>query len=84
MRGVLLRASNVYQRPPRYASNQAAKSRRAVRRRHADVAEIAGAVARRNVHAATERDGEVRVVAAHAGPVVDRPPMRVRVMRACS
>ena len=34
--------------------------------RHADVAEIAGAVARRDVHAAAQRDREVREVAAHA------------------
>ncbi len=32
----------------------------------ADVAEIAGAIARRNVHAAAEGDGEVRVVATDA------------------
>src|SRR5712672_4758792 len=30
-----------------------------VGRRHPDVAEIAGAIARRNVHAAAERDGKV-------------------------
>ena len=34
--------------------------------RHADVAEISVAVARRNVHAAAERDREMREVAAHA------------------
>ena len=34
--------------------------------RHADVAEIAGAVARRNVHAAAQRDREVGEVPAHA------------------
>jgi hypothetical protein len=37
-----------------------------VGRRNADVAEIAGAVARWNVHAAAERDGEMRIVAADA------------------
>src|SRR5262249_17764630 len=36
---------------------------------HADVAEIAGAVARRDVHAAAERDREVRKVAADAAPL---------------
>ena len=36
------------------------------RLRRADVAEIAGAIARRNVHAAAERDGEMGVVAADA------------------
>src|SRR4029453_10845214 len=34
--------------------------------RHPDVAEIAGAVARRDVHAAAERDGEIREIAGHA------------------
>src|SRR5262249_43274540 len=38
-------------------------------RRYADVAEIAGAVARRDVHAAAERDREVREVAADAAPL---------------
>ena len=32
---------------------------------HADIPEVAGAIARRNVHATAERDGEVRVVATH-------------------
>ena len=39
---------------------------RRVGRRHADVAEIAGAIARRDVHAAAEGDGEMGEVAAHA------------------
>ena len=39
-------------------------------RRDSNIAEIAGAVARRNVHAATERDGEVSVVSANAAPLV--------------
>ncbi len=38
-------------------------------RRHADIAEIAGAVARRDVHAAAKRDREMGEVAADAGPV---------------
>ena len=38
MRGALLRASNVYQRPPIYASNQPEKSIGASDRRHADIA----------------------------------------------
>src|ERR1700748_3781456 len=37
--------------------------------RHADVAEVAGAVARRDVHAAAQRDRQVREVAADAGPL---------------
>ena len=41
---------------------------RRIDRRDADIAEIARAVARRDVHAAAQRDGQVRVVAAHALP----------------
>src|ERR1700741_5431748 len=37
-----------------------------IRRRHADIPEVAGAIARGNVHAAAERDGKMRVVAANA------------------
>src|SRR5690242_17158989 len=37
-----------------------------IRRRHANVAQIAGAVSCRNVHATAEGDGQVRVVAANA------------------
>src|SRR4029450_10822126 len=44
--------------------------------RDADVAEIAGAVAGGDVHAATERDGEVRVVAADAGAFLQGLPRR--------
>ena len=45
-----------------------------VDRRDADVAEIAGAVARGDVHAAAERDREVGEVAADAGRGPSRPP----------
>ena len=69
MRGTLWRASKVYQRPPRIDLEPGAEIHRRRIRRHADVAEIAGAVARRDVHAAAERDGEVREVAAHAAPL---------------
>ena len=47
---------------------------RAKRRRNADVAEIAGAVAGRNVHAAAEGDRQMRVVAAHAFAFLETPP----------
>src|SRR4029450_8074110 len=47
---------------------------RAIGRRHADVAEIAGAVTCGDVHAATESDGEVCVITANAGPLVESPP----------
>ena len=42
---------------------------RRVRGWHADIAQIAGAVSRRDVHAATERDGEVRIIPADAGAI---------------
>src|ERR1700683_459652 len=53
-------------------------------RRHADVAEIAGAIARRDVHAAAERNGEMGKVAADAAALLVRLPgafgrARVRV-----
>jgi len=47
-----------------------------MRRRNSDVAEIAGAVARWNVHAAAERNGEMRIVAADALPLVEDLPCR--------
>src|SRR6266480_4638819 len=47
---------------------------RGIGRWDADVAEIAGAIACRNVHAATERDGEVRVVATHTLAFIERLP----------
>src|SRR4029453_227479 len=50
---------------------------RAIGRRHADVAEIAGAIARRNVHAAAEGDSEVGVVAAHASALLVGLPRRL-------
>ena len=42
----------------------------AVRRRHTDVPEVAGTVACRDIHAATEGNGEVRKITADAGPLV--------------
>src|SRR5258708_3663963 len=48
----------------------------AIGRWHADVPEIAGAIARRNVHAAAERDGEVRVVATHTLAFIEDLPGR--------
>ena len=41
-----------------------------------DVAEIAGAITRRNVHAAAQGDGEMRVVAAHALAFIENFPRR--------
>ena len=49
--------------------------------RDADIAEIAGAVAGRNVHAAAEGDRQVGVVAAHAFALLERLPGRSRRSR---
>ncbi len=43
-------------------------------RRHADVTEIAGAVARRNVHAAAERHSQMCIVPANAFAFVEQYP----------
>ena len=43
----------------------------AVRWRRSDIAQVPGAVSRRNIHAAAESDREMRVVAADAGPLVE-------------
>src|SRR5579864_4861412 len=56
---------------------------RTVGRRHADVAEVTGAVASRNVHAAAEGDGKMRVIAADSRPLVEGfqgGPRRARVL----
>jgi hypothetical protein len=66
IRGMLCRASNVCQRPPTNASNQALKSIGAGSRGHTDVSKIACAISRRDIHASAKRDGEVSEVAAHA------------------
>src|SRR3984893_12489835 len=50
----------------------------AIRRRHAHVAEVAGAIARGNVHAPAEGDGKMRVVSADASPLSERNPRRLR------
>jgi len=49
---------------------------RCVRDRHADIAQITGAVSRRDVHAATEGDGEVGIVPADAGAIAVSFPGR--------
>jgi hypothetical protein len=46
------------------------------RRRCADIAEVAGAVTRRNVHAAAECDGQMGIVAAYAFAFVENFPRR--------
>ena len=52
----------------------AGKIHRRMQRWNADVAEIAGAVARRDAHAAAQRHGEVREVPADAAPLAERLP----------
>src|SRR5208337_1815294 len=48
--------------PAKIGLEPAREIHRAIRRRHADVAKVPGAIACRNVHAAAECDGKVRVV----------------------
>ena len=66
MRGRLWRASKVCPAPPRQALKHAEKSIAASTGGIPDFAEITGAVARRNIHAATQRDRQIREVAADA------------------
>ena len=47
---------------------------RAIRRRHADIAQVTGAVTRGDIHTATEGDGEVRVIVADARSSPGKPP----------
>src|SRR2546428_5634165 len=54
------------------------KIHRTVRRRDADIAEIARAVASGNVHAAAECDRQMRVVAAHTFAFLESLPRRSR------
>ena len=54
---------------------------RAVWGRYANVAQVAGAVTCRNVHAAAECDGEVREITADAGPLIESLPGRLRGAR---
>ena len=49
--------------------------------RNADIAHIAGAVARRDAHAAAERQRQMREVAAHAGALLVDVMRRFHVMR---
>src|SRR6185436_11695546 len=63
--------------PAQIRLEPAGEIHRAIGRGHADVAEIAGAIARRNVHAAAEGDGEMRVVATHALAFMEGVPGRL-------
>jgi hypothetical protein len=64
MRGVLGRASKVYQRPPKISLEPGAEIHGEVFRGHTDIPEIAGARARMFM----QRQGEVGEVAAHPSP----------------
>ena len=60
--------------PAKIGLEPAREIHRAMRRRHADVAKVPGAIARRNVHAAAECDSKVRVVTTNTlGFVEDLP-----------
>src|ERR1700685_4665253 len=52
-----------------------------VGRRNADIAQVAGAIARGNIHASAECDGEVREVAADSRTLVERLPSGPRGAR---
>src|ERR1035437_10199753 len=54
--------------------NPRCKIHRTVRRQRPHVAQVAGAVTRRNIHAAAERDSQVREVATDARTLVERLP----------
>ena len=69
MRGMLLRGSKV-PLPVEIGFEPAREIHRAVRWCHADITKVAGAIARRDVHAATEGDRQVREVATYSGAVV--------------
>ena len=70
-RGTLLRGSKVCQ----LAADPGLEPRReiahCVRWRRSEIAQVTGAVSRRNIHAAAESDGQMRIVAADAGPFVE-------------
>src|SRR6185437_16119438 len=72
MLGTMLRGSKVYQRAAEIGLEPAGEVHRDRGRRDADVAKIARAIARRNVHATAECDRRVGIVAANAGGFVER------------
>ena len=74
MRGTLFRGVERVPATVEPRVEPAGEVHRTVRRRHADVAEIARAVARRDVHAPAERDRKMGVVAADARSSPRRPP----------
>ena len=57
------------------------KIHRSVRRRYADIPEVAGAITCWNVHAAAKRDGKMRIVAANPAALVEDLPGRHRRAR---
>ncbi len=78
MRLELLRGSNTHQRPSRKTSIQAAKSSGRVGLGFAELAQIAGAVAGRDVHATAKRDRQMREIAADTVPPGQRLRRRAR------
>src|SRR5262249_47874989 len=65
------------QAPADIGLEPAGEIHRGIDRWNTDVAEIAGAIAGRDVHATAECDGQVGVVAAHAGAFAERLPSRL-------
>lgn len=57
------------------------KIHRAIGRWHTDVAQVSGTVSSRDVHATTESDGEVRVITANAGFLLESLPGRFGATR---
>ncbi len=78
IRGMLFRAIERVPAPSDIGLEPGGKIHRTIGRRDADIAEIARAVASRNVHAAAECDRQMRVVAAHAFAFLESLPRRSR------
>ncbi len=74
IRGTLLRGSKVCQRAPQIDFNPRGEIPDAVGRRRPHVAQVAGAIARGNIHAAAKGDGQVSVVAANALALLESLP----------
>ena len=70
IRGVLKRASKMCHCAAQIDLEPAGEIHRRIHRRYADIAQIAGAVARRDIHAAAERDRQMGEVPTHAGALL--------------
>ena len=72
IRGVLWRSVEGIPAAVKVGLKPGGEIHRAIVRRHADVAQVARAVTRGDIQTATKRDGEVREIAADAGPLLER------------